>query len=294
MSSSPGDLRRIAQRLAYEAGTQALAGRRSLGVGQPALHDTKSTITDPVTEFDRAAEALIVGELRRLRPDDGIVGEEGADITGTSGIDWHLDPIDGTVNFVYDLPMWCTSVAAVDAQGSVAGAVYAPVLGEMFSAARGAGATLDGVPLANSEPMSLEMALVGTGFSYLPDRRRAQGARVAAMIPHVRDIRRYGSAALDLCLTACGRLDAYFEEHLNSWDIAAGILIASEAGAVTSDFRGGTASTDGVVVAGAGIHAALIELIAAATIPSEPPDPLLAMSERTGGWTVRSSQRRDR
>jgi len=202
-----------------------------------------------------------VGELRRLRPDDGIVGEEGADVAGTSGIDWHLDPIDGTVNFVYDLPMWCTSVAAVDAHGSIAGAVYAPVLGEMFSAARGAGATLNGATIAASGPTSLDMALVGTGFSYLPERRREQGARLAAMIPHVRDVRRYGSAALDLCLTACGRLDAYFEEHLNSWDIAAGILIAAEAGAVTTDLYGSAVSTTGVVVAGAGIHAALVELI---------------------------------
>ena len=262
-TNDPGELRLLAERLARAAGAQALAGRRSLGVGQPATHDTKSTATDPVTEFDRAAEALIVGELRRLRPDDGIVGEEGANVTGTSGIDWHLDPIDGTVNFVYDLPMWCTSVAAVDAQGSVAGAVYAPVLDEMFSAARHGGATLNAAPLTCSAPTALDMALVGTGFSYLPERRRAQGARVAAMIPLVRDIRRYGSAALDLCLTASGRLDAYFEEHLNSWDIAAGILIAAEAGAVTTDLRGGPVSTSGVVVAGPGIHAALVDLIAA-------------------------------
>jgi myo-inositol-1(or 4)-monophosphatase len=135
------------------------------------------------------------------------------------------------------------------------------VLGEMFSAARGAGATLNGTTIAASGPTSLDMALVGTGFSYLPERRREQGARLAAMIPHVRDVRRYGSAALDLCLTACGRLDAYFEEHLNSWDIAAGILIAAEAGAVTTDLYGSAVSTTGVVVAGAGIHAALVELI---------------------------------
>ena len=261
VATAADDLRRLAERLALAAGTQALTGRRRLGVGQPASHDTKSTATDPVTEFDRAAEALIVGELRRLRPDDGIVGEEGADVAGTSGIDWHLDPIDGTVNFVYDLPMWCTSVAAVDAHGSIAGAVYAPVLGEMFSAARGAGATLNGTTIAASGPTSLDMALVGTGFSYLPERRREQGARLAAMIPHVRDVRRYGSAALDLCLTASGRLDAYFEEHLNSWDIAAGVLIAAEAGAVTTDLYGSAVSTTGVVVAGAGIHAALVELI---------------------------------
>jgi myo-inositol-1(or 4)-monophosphatase len=261
----PAELRALAERLARAAGSGALAGRRSIGLGQPAAHDTKSTATDPVTEFDRAAESTIVNELRRERPDDGIVGEEGADVVGTSGIDWHLDPIDGTVNFVYDLPMWCTSVAAVDAHGSIAGAVYAPVLDEMFSAARGLGATLNGEPITVSAPSSLSMTLVGTGFSYLPERRRTQGSRVAAMIPLVRDVRRYGSAALDLCLVASGRLDAYFEEYLNTWDIAAGILIAAEAGAVTTDLAGQPPSTAGVVVAGAGVHRELRELIVDAT-----------------------------
>lgn len=265
-SHDPAELRALAEELARAAGNAALAGRRSIRAGQPAAHDTKSTATDPVTEFDRAAEATIVSELRRVRPDDGIVGEEGADVVGTSGIDWHLDPIDGTVNFVYDLPMWCTSVAAVDVEGSVAGAVYAPVLDEMFSAARGLGATLNGAPIAVSAPSSLSMTLVGTGFSYLPERRRAQGARVAAMVPLVRDVRRYGSAALDLCLVACGRLDAYFEEYLNTWDLAAGVLIAAEAGAVTTDLAGQRPSTTGVVVAGAGVHAELRELIESTTV----------------------------
>lgn len=264
-TNDPAKLRTLAEQLARAAGDAALTGRRSIGVGRPAAHDTKSTATDPVTEFDRAAESAIVSELRRLRPDDGIVGEEGASVAGTSGIDWHLDPIDGTVNFVYDLPMWCTSVAAVDADGSVAGAVYAPVLGELFSAARGQGATLNQVALRVSDPTDLAMTLVGTGFSYLPERRRVQGARVAAMMPQVRDIRRYGSAALDLCFVACGRLDAYFEEYLNSWDLAAGVLIAAEAGAVTTDLDGNEPAPAGVVVGGAGIHSDLRALIRAAT-----------------------------
>ncbi len=260
--TTPHELRRLAERLAHAAGSQALAGRRSIGLGRHVEHSTKSTTTDPVTEFDRAAEALIVDELRRGRPDDAIVGEEGADSPGTSGIEWHLDPIDGTVNFVYDLSTWCTSVAAVDAHGSLAGAVYAPVTDELFSAARGAGATLNGHRIAASTAAALPLALVGTGFSYLPERRRAQSARLAMLIPDVRDVRRFGSAAFDLCLVACGRLDAYYEQHLNTWDMAAGVLIATEAGATASDFGGGPPTVDEVVVAAPDIHADLLRLIA--------------------------------
>jgi myo-inositol-1(or 4)-monophosphatase len=263
-AASPSELRALAERLARAAGTQALAGRRLLGTGQPAT-DTKSTATDPVTEFDRAAETLIVGELRRTRPDDAIVGEEGADHQGTSGLEWHLDPIDGTVNFVYDLPTWCTSVGVVDDAGGVAGAVYAPVLDEMFSAARGEGATLNGAPIVVSGIASLDLALVGTGFSYLPERRRTQSMRVASMLPEIRDVRRFGSAAIDLCFVACGRLDAYFEQYLNSWDTAAGVLIAEEAGATTSDFGAGRPGYDGVVVAAPPIHTALLALIERST-----------------------------
>jgi myo-inositol-1(or 4)-monophosphatase len=257
-----GELRALAEHLARAAGTLALAGRRSLGVGQHVEHDTKSTATDPVTEFDRAAEALIVEELRRRRPDDAIVGEEGANFPGTSGIEWHLDPIDGTVNFVYDLSTWCTSVAAVDADGSVAGAVYVPVTDELFSAGRDAGATLNADPIRPSGAHDISLALVGTGFSYLPERRRAQSARLAALLADVRDVRRFGSAALDLCLVACGRLDAYFEEHLNTWDMAAGILIAAEAGAVATDFHGAAPTTAGVVVGAPGVHPQLLVLLA--------------------------------
>jgi myo-inositol-1(or 4)-monophosphatase len=255
-------LRSLAERLARSAGDLALAGRRQLGVGQPAAHDTKSTSTDPVTEYDRAAERLLVDALRTARPDDAIVGEEGANFPGTSGIAWHLDPIDGTVNFVYDLPNWCTSVAAVDHNGSVAGAVYAPVLGELFSAGRGIGATLNGAPIRVSNCDRPEMALVGTGFSYSSARRAAQAERIATLLPQIRDIRRQGSAALDFCLVACGRLDAYFEEFLNTWDMAAGQLIATEAGAVATDFSGAGPTTAGVVAAAPALHRHLLALLA--------------------------------
>jgi myo-inositol-1(or 4)-monophosphatase len=256
------DLRGLAEELAVRAGREALEGRRRLGVGQPVVHDTKSSPTDPVTEYDRAAEALIVRGLRERRPLDAIVGEEGATHAGTSGLEWHVDPIDGTANFVYDLPAWCTSVAVVDATGPLAGSVYVPITDELFSAARGAGATRNGEPIHCSAADTLARAMVATGFSYVAARRAHQAARLALLVPQVRDVRRFGSAALDLCLVACGRVDAYYEEHLNSWDLAAGVLVAAEAGATTSGLDGGPAGPASTVAAAPGIHAALLDAVA--------------------------------
>lgn len=259
--TDPAELRSLAADLARRAGGAAHAGRRRLGVGQTVDHATKSTPTDPVTEFDRAAETLIVDALRTLRPHDAIVGEEGTEHLGSSGLAWHIDPIDGTANFVYDLPAWCTSVAVVDEHGTVAGAVFVPVTDELFSAARGAGATRNDEPIRCSTASHLATALVGTGFAYSPTTRAVQARRLAALLPQVRDVRRYGSAAIDLCMVACGRLDAYYEEHLNSWDLAAGTLIAAEAGAITTNFHGGRAGPDATVAAAPGVHAALVEAI---------------------------------
>jgi fructose-1,6-bisphosphatase/inositol monophosphatase family enzyme len=261
MSPDVTALRLLAEDLARRAGTGALDGRRRLGVGQPVAHDTKSSPTDPVTEYDRAAERMIVDSLRSSRPDDAIVGEEGADVAGTSGLEWHIDPIDGTANFVYDLPSWCTSVAVVDTDGPLAGAVYIPVTDELFSAARGGGATLDGAPITCSSATELSHALVGTGFSYSAERRTGQARRLSRLLSDVRDVRRLGSAAIDLCFVACGRLDAYFEEYLNSWDLAAGVLIAQEAGAITSDLHGGRAGSVATVAAAPGIHRELVVTI---------------------------------
>ncbi len=265
----------LATRLAREAGTAALTGRRNLAIGQPPAHDTKSSATDPVTEFDRAAEAHIVAELQRVRPHDAIVGEEGANQSGTSGIAWHIDPIDGTANFLYDLPAWCTSVAAVSTDGTasstgsvnaaVAGAVYLPVTDEMFAARRGAGATLNGERIAASTVTDVSMALTGTGFSYVADRRRGQADLVRQLLPVVRDIRRSGSAAIDLVSVAAGRLDAYYEQYLNSWDMAAGLLIATEAGARASSFDGGPASESSLVTSAAGVHDQLLTTLAEAS-----------------------------
>jgi myo-inositol-1(or 4)-monophosphatase len=253
----PDALLEMATRLAREAGTLALAGRRSSMLERV----TKSSSTDLVTQHDRAAEALIVERLVTERPADAIVGEEGAALEGTSGYAWFLDPIDGTTNFVYDLPSWSTSVAVAHRGVMVAGAVYLPVIDEMFAARLGGGATLDGTAIHPSVETELSLALVATGFSYQPAARAVQASSIARLIAEIRDIRRSGSAAVDLCRAAAGRVDAYFEEYLNSWDAAAGELIAREAGCLTSDFDGGPADPSNIVAAAPGIHAALLDLI---------------------------------
>lgn len=256
------ELRSLCERLATEAGEIARAGRTAISATGGFSGTTKSSSTDVVTEYDRAAEAHIVGELRRLRPDDAIVGEEGTADDGTSGYAWFIDPIDGTTNFVYDQPSWSCSVAVALDGAMIAGAVAVPPLGELFSAADGCGATRNGEPIRVSGAGDLSLALVGTGFSYDPATRRDQAVVVAGLIDRVRDIRRLGSAAVDLCMVACGRLDLYFERHLNSWDAAAGELIAREAGAVTSDFRGGPARPAELLAVTPELHRAALELLA--------------------------------
>ena len=168
---------------------------------------------------------------------------------GTSGLAWYLDPIDGTTNFLYGLPLWSTSVGVTDDEGAVAGAVFVPVTGELFAAARGAGATRNGEPIRASGEVDATLALVATGFGYLPTRRAEQARRLATMMEKIRDIRRGGSAAVDLCYTAAGMVDAYFEDGLNSWDVVAGELIAREAGCRTGDFAGGPATPAELLVA---------------------------------------------
>ncbi|MFM2181795.1 MAG: hypothetical protein RJB61_89 [Actinomycetota bacterium] len=196
--------------------------------------DSKSSATDMVTEFDRASERLIVDGILAVRPDDGIVGEEGTGVDGTSGVDWVIDPIDGTTNFVYGLPGYAVSVAATVDGAARVGAVYLPATDELFTAVAGAGARRNGLPIRCSTSADLATALVATGFAYDAARRAVQAARVALLLPTVRDIRRLGAAAADLCHLAAGRLDAYFEQGLGAWDYAAGALIASESGCRTA------------------------------------------------------------
>jgi myo-inositol-1(or 4)-monophosphatase len=254
-------LRRLCADLARGAGDIALAGRdQRIGATQlPGT--TKSSTTDIATEFDRAAEAYVVEQLRTLRPDDGIIGEEGTADSGTSGYSWFIDPIDGTTNYVYDQPAWSNSVAVAHEGRMIAGAVFVPPLGEMFTAAAGQGAWLDDRPIGVSTETDLSLALIGTGFGYQPEQRTQQAERLARLISQVRDVRRLGSAAFDLCMVACGRLDVYYELQLNSWDAAAGELIAREAGAITSDFTGGPARPDEMLAAAPGVHRAFLNAL---------------------------------
>jgi len=251
------ELRAIAEQLARAAGDMALAGRKSGDV----TATTKSTPTDMVTQYDKASEDMITKGLRELRPDDGIVGEEGASRDGTSGITWHIDPIDGTTNFYFDLPMWAVSIGVVDESGPIAGAVYAPALGDMFTAARNEGATLNGSSISVRYNTVLSDALVSTGFSYHASEREKHARRVANMVTQIRDIRRLGAAAIDLCFVACGRYDAYFEEHLNSWDLVAGQIIATESGALVTNFSGDSVTPQQVLASQPGVHQSLITLI---------------------------------
>lgn len=255
----------IATRLGREAGVMALDGRK---VGLSNVQ-TKSTGTDMVTEFDQASEALIFAGLRTLRPGDSVVGEEGAQFSGTSDITWYIDPIDGTTNFLYALPNWSVSIGAVDTSGPIAGAVYIPALDEMFTATRGGGAYLNNSPIHCNDIDDAAKALVCTGFSYSPNARTVQAQRVSRLIHNIRDIRRFGAASIDLCFVACGRLDAYFEENLHPWDIAAGELIAREAGCMSGDFSGGQPRPAELLVSSPKIFTQLSALITSASEPNE-------------------------
>jgi myo-inositol-1(or 4)-monophosphatase len=230
---SNAELLEIAATVARRAAAVALQRRRD-GVEIAA---SKSTLTDIVTRADREVEDLIRGALAASRPHDGFLGEESDAAQGSSGLTWVVDPIDGTVNYFYDIPVYSVSVAVVEGDPdpatwrTLAGAVVNPSAGEVFTAAAGGGAALNGAPIRVNAGVDLPLALVGTGFGYDPEIRRKQSAFVTQLIPQVRDIRRIGSASLDLCSVACGRLDAFYERGLNPWDHAAGALIAREAGA---------------------------------------------------------------
>jgi myo-inositol-1(or 4)-monophosphatase len=257
----------VAEAVAREAG--ALVRERRDAVGRVAVAATKSTPTDVVTAADLAAEALLRRRLAELRPGDGVLGEEQGAETGTTGCTWVVDPIDGTVNYLYGIPQYAVSVAVrgrVPAGGAAVDAVLAacvhnPVSGETFTAERGAGAWLDGRRLRLGPPPALAAALVAVGFGYAPARRRHQARVLAEVAPLVRDVRRMGAASLDLCAVACGRLDGYFEKGLQPWDLAAGGLVAQESGALVTGLRGAPAGEAMTVAAAAGLHEPLCALL---------------------------------
>ena len=222
--------------------------------------NTKSSLVDVVTAADREAERLVAEALRAARPQDGLLGEEGLSAPSESGITWVVEPIDGTVNYLYDLPAYAVSIAATvedghpgtmaDGRRAIAGAVYVPAVDELFTGFEGGGSRLNGLDLRVSEARDLALALVATGFGYTSERRTEQAEVVRQLIPRVRDIRRMGAAAVDLCNLAAGRLDAYYERGLAPWDYAAGALIAREAGAVTLGLADDTLPGEPMLVAG--------------------------------------------
>lgn len=247
-------LRELALRTAREAGTLV---RRLRAESEILVAATKSTPTDVVTESDRAAERLIRRRIAAVRPEDAFLGEEGGQAGGSGPVRWVVDPIDGTVNYLYGIPAYAVSIAAEVAGEVVVGVVHNPVSGETWSAIRSAGAVLGDRPVRVSGETRPARALVATGFGYDPAVRARQGAAVAALLPRVRDIRRIGTASLDLCGVAGGRLDAYVEHGLQPWDLAAGGLIAAEAGARVAGLRGAAAGNDLVVAANPALFAAI-------------------------------------
>jgi myo-inositol-1(or 4)-monophosphatase len=252
-----GDQLLAIARDAARAGAAELTARygRARGV------QTKSSPTDMVSEADKAAERAILAVLRERAPEDAIVGEEGADVPGTTGRRWIVDPLDGTTNFLFGYPQWCVSIACE----GLAGVVYDPSRDELFEAQAGGPLLLDGQPLPPSRrppPASLATALVATGFGYSAEQRALQAAVVSRVLPLVRDLRRGGSAATDLAWTAAGRCDAYWERGVQPWDVAAGKVLAASAGLVVRDLPPAGGLPAGLLVAPASIADALTRLVA--------------------------------
>jgi myo-inositol-1(or 4)-monophosphatase len=246
------ELLNLAESIALKAG--------SLLVNRPSKFDLdeKSGVFDFATQMDHESEKLIVGEILAARPNDGLIGEEGANRESKSGVTWVIDPIDGTVNYLYDIPGWCISIAAKDRDGGLAGVVYSPATQSLWKAHRGGGAFLNGNPIKCNDPVALNRALVGSGFAYDLEKRKIQAALIARLLPEIRDLRRLGACAVDMCHVASGSLDAYFEAGVNEWDYAAAGLIATEAGAMISIDTGiWNGEKNMVIVAGPALHPAL-------------------------------------
>ncbi|HWE33033.1 MAG TPA: inositol monophosphatase family protein [Solirubrobacteraceae bacterium] len=258
MPDTQEDLLAVAHEAARAAGEELVSrfGRAQMGVR------TKSGPTDLVSEADLAAERAIRSVLSARRPDDTVIGEEGGAVHGSGELRWVVDPLDGTVNFLFGIPMFAVSVACEDAAGVAVGVVLDPVRDECFAATRSSvGATLNGAPIRGSTRDEISTAMVATGFTYNAATRVHQASLAARVIPAVRDIRRCGAAALDLCWTACGRFDAFYERGLNAWDVAAGSLVCTRAGLDVRVLPGTEHENDGVIVAPAGLFEALWDLV---------------------------------
>lgn len=230
--------------------------RAPTGVG------SKTTPTDLVSDADRASEELLLDFVMAQRPEDGVLAEEGGAAEAVSGLRWVIDPLDGTVNFLFGIPIWSVSIAVEDADGGLVGVVHDPVRDETFTATRGRGASLNGAQIRVNGGAEAATALIGTGFSYDPLARAAQAEALMRVLPRVRDIRRPGSAALDLAYVACGRLDGFFESVMESYDKAAGILLISEAGGMVTDLPSPLGGSSGVIAGAPKLHEQLKSLIA--------------------------------
>lgn len=247
---------------AARAGAELLVPRFQRGRERAVA--SKTTPTDLVSEADFASERAIRAVLGERRPEDGFLGEEGGGEPGSSGLRWVVDPLDGTINFLFGIPQWCVSVAVQDERGSLAGAVLDPNRDELFTAVRGGVPRCNGDPIAASDCSELSTAMVATGFAYDADVRAAQARVLVEVVRRVRDVRRFGSAALDLAWTAAGRYDGYFERSVKPWDIAAGTLLCQAAGLVVADLPVHPDLPWGILTAPAGLISALLELAGAA------------------------------
>ena len=255
--SDHDDLLRLALTTAEAAGSLLRERFRRPATGV----ESKSSATDPVSDADRDAEALIARSLREAVPDDAVLGEEGAERAGASGRRWIVDPLDGTVNYLYGIAQWAVSIACEDSEGLLLGVVHDPLAGETFSALRGHGAWLGEARLQVTSDAPLERALCGTGFSYNAEVRAEQARLLAAVLPRVRDLRRAGSAALDLAAVAAGRLDLFYEHGLQPWDLAAGELLVREAGGVVQVLAAEGVLPAGELAGGAAACAAMRPLL---------------------------------
>lgn len=256
---------RVAREIAKKAGEILLASRPNPARLQLLDTTSKSSPTDLVSAMDQASENYIVDQIQNQFPDDGIIGEEGTNRRGTSGRNWIVDPLDGTINYLYGAEQWAVSIALEDEQGLLLGVVFAPALGVEYFALRGEGAVrIDArgethLPLVSET--SLSRALFATGFSYESSKRRKQAETFVHVLPYIQDIRRKGSAALDLCMVADGAVDGYFEVGAKPWDYSAGVLIATEAGAVASGLFGEPVSPDYVICAAPRLHSEMLRLL---------------------------------
>jgi myo-inositol-1(or 4)-monophosphatase len=217
--------------------------------------ESKSTAIDIATQMDKKAEKFIMESLLAARPDDGIIGEEGSSVESKSGITWVIDPLDGTVNYFYGLPGWNVSIAAKDKDGSVVGVVTAPTINSTWWATRGGGAFYNGHHIHCNDPIALDRSLIATGFQYDVSHRISQLEDFSKLVPIVRDLRRNGAAAVDLCHVAMGALDGYYEAGLKEWDWAAGALVATEAGATFKHYGQGPMRIS--MAAGPSLHSQL-------------------------------------